>query len=212
MFIGQGLLMTTQSLVLLVSALLILLFTNPRLMVVILPVLPIAFIVFLLFGRITQPMFMKVQIKLSKLNTILQENLAGIRVVKAFVREPEQQARFEASAEDLMQQQIQVARAFSFLFPVVFLIANLGQAAVYYFGGVQIINGTLTLGEWQKFSLYLAYVSSRSANSASSSTRCRRPARRRSASSRLRIPKARWPTNRMRSRCRRSRVEWPSTM
>jgi ATP-binding cassette subfamily B protein len=158
MFIGQGLLMTTQSLVLLVSALLILLFTNFKLMLVILPVLPIAFAIFLVFGRITQPMFMKVQIKLSKLNTILQENLAGIRVVKAFVREPEQQVRFEASAEDLMQQQIQVARAFSFLFPVVFLIANLGQAAVYYFGGVQIINGTLTLGEWQKFSLYLAYV------------------------------------------------------
>ena len=150
--------MTTQSLVLLVSALLILLFTNFRLMLVVLPVLPIAFVIFLAFGGITQPMFMKVQIKLSKLNTILQENLAGIRVVKAFVREPEQQARFDASAEDLMQQQIQVARAFSFLFPVVFLIANLGQAAVYYFGGVQIINGTLTLGEWQKFSLYLAYV------------------------------------------------------
>ena len=101
---------------------------------------------------------MKVQIKLSRLNTILQENLAGIKVVKAFVREPEQQKRFAASAEDLMQQQIQVARIFSFLFPVIFLLANLGQAAIYYFGGAQIIYGTLTFGEWQKFSLYLAYI------------------------------------------------------
>ena len=57
-----------------------------------------------------------------------------------------------------MQQQIQVARTFSFLFPVVFLIANFGQAAVHYFGGVQIIGGTLTFGEWQKFSLYLMFV------------------------------------------------------
>ena len=70
----------------------------------------------------------------------------------------EQQERFDASADDLMQQQIQVARIFSFLFPVIFLIANLGQAAVLYFGGAQIINGTLTLGEWQKFSLYLIFV------------------------------------------------------
>jgi ATP-binding cassette subfamily B protein len=158
MFIGQGLLMTTQAVVLLVVALLMLLLTNVRLMLVILPVLPLAFIMFMGFGRMTQPMFMKVQIKLSRLNTILQENLAGIKVVKAFVREPEQQARFTASAEDLMQQQIQVSRVFSFVFPVVFLLANLGQAAVYYFGGQQIIGGTLTFGEWQKFSLYLAYV------------------------------------------------------
>jgi ABC-type multidrug transport system fused ATPase/permease subunit len=51
-----------------------------------------------------------------------------------------------------------VARIFSFLFPVIFLIANLGQAAVLYFGGQQIIAGTLTMGEWQKFSLYLVLV------------------------------------------------------
>jgi ATP-binding cassette, subfamily B, multidrug efflux pump len=158
MFIGQGLLMTTQAIVLLVASLLILMLTNFRLMLVILPILPLAFAIFLVFGRIAQPMFMQVQIKLSRLNTILQENLAGIKVVKAFVREPEQQARFDSSAEDLMQQQIKVTRTFSFLFPMIFLIANLGQAAIYYFGGRQIIYGTLTLGEWQKFSLYLAYV------------------------------------------------------
>jgi ATP-binding cassette subfamily B protein len=103
-------------------------------------------------------MFMQVQIKLSRLNTILQENLAGIRVVKAFAREPHEQARFEAAADDLMRQQIRLARLFSFLFPVVFLIANLGQAAVLYFGGRQIVGGSLTLGEWQKFSLYLVYI------------------------------------------------------
>ncbi len=112
----------------------------------------------MVFGAIAQPLFTRVQVKLSALNTILQENLAGIKVVKAFAREPEQQARFERSADDLMGQQITVARLFTFLFPLVFLIANLGQAAVFYFGGQQIIQGTLTFGEWQKFSLYLVYV------------------------------------------------------
>jgi ATP-binding cassette subfamily B multidrug efflux pump len=158
MFIGQGLLMTAQAVILLVSSLIILLLTNFQLMLVILPILPLAFGIFFLFGRLAQPMFMQVQIRLSRLNTILQENLAGIKVVKAFVREPEEQARFDASADDLMQQMIKVARMFSFLFPVIFLLANLGQAAIYFFGGSQIIYGTLTLGEWQKFSLYLAYV------------------------------------------------------
>jgi ATP-binding cassette, subfamily B, multidrug efflux pump len=88
----------------------------------------------------------------------LQENMAGLKVVKAFAREPEEQQRFAKSADSLLAQQITVARTFSFLFPIIFLIANLGQAVVLYFGGRQIIQGTFTLGEWQKFSLYLAYV------------------------------------------------------
>jgi ATP-binding cassette subfamily B protein len=142
----------------LVGTLLILLATNFRLTLIILPVLPIALVLFMVFGTISQPLFGEVQRRLSRLNTILQENLAGIKVVKAFAREPDEEKRFNDSAESLMQQFIKVSRTFSFLFPVVFLIANLGQAAVLYFGGVQIIEGTLTFGEWQKFSLYLVYV------------------------------------------------------
>jgi ATP-binding cassette subfamily B multidrug efflux pump len=158
LFIGQGLLLAAQALVILVATLLILAFTNLKLTLVVLPILPLALAIFMVFGRLTQSLFMQVQIKLSRLNTILQENLAGIKVVKAFVREPLEQARFEAASDDLMWQQLAVSRLLSFLFPLIFLIANLGQAAVLYFGGRQIVYGTLTLGEWQKFSLYLVYV------------------------------------------------------
>ena len=66
--------------------------------------------------------------------------------------------RFNRSADAVLEQQLKVGRTFSFLFPVIFLIANLGQAAVLYFGGQQILGGTLNLGEYQKFSLYLVYV------------------------------------------------------
>jgi ATP-binding cassette subfamily B multidrug efflux pump len=157
-FIGQGLLLAVQAVLLLVSALLLLTFTNWRLTLYILPILPIAFVIFLFFGSITQPLFGKVQARLSALNTILQETLQGIKVVQAFAREPQAIARFDRSAGDLMEQQIRVARVFSFLFPVIFMIATLGQDAVLYFGGRQMIAGTLTIGEWQKFSLYLVYV------------------------------------------------------
>ncbi|HEU5315523.1 MAG TPA: ABC transporter ATP-binding protein [Chloroflexota bacterium] len=158
LFLGQGLLMATQALVILVASLAVLSATNWRLTLVVLPVLPLAMILFGTFGRLAQPMFVQVQMRLSALNTILQENLAGIRVVKAFVREAKEQARFAAATDDLVDMQIKLARLFSFLFPFVFLVANLGQAAVLYFGGRQMIGGTLTLGEWQKFSLYLVYV------------------------------------------------------
>ena len=57
-----------------------------------------------------------------------------------------------------MNQQIQLARLFTFMFPVVFMIANLGQAAILYVGGKQIIAGALSLGAWQEFSLYLIYL------------------------------------------------------
>ena len=158
LFLGQGLLMAAQALVILVASLAVLATTNWQLTLAVLPVLPLAMVLFGVFGGLAQPMFMQVQLRLSALNTILQENLAGIRVVKAFVREAREQARFDAATDDLVAMQIKLARLFSFLFPFVFLVANLGQAVVLYFGGRQIVGGTLTLGEWQKFSLYLVYV------------------------------------------------------
>jgi ATP-binding cassette subfamily B multidrug efflux pump len=158
LFLGQGLLLALQSLLLLVGALVILFATNRRLTLIILPILPIALVVFLVFGRLAQPLFAEAQKRLSRVNTVLQENLAGLKVVKSFAREAHEQARFDDSIESLLEQRIRISRIFSFLFPFVFLIANLGQAAILYFGGRQIIQGTLTLGEWQKFGLYLVYV------------------------------------------------------
>ena len=158
LFIGQGIVMTLQAFVLLGGALVMLWFTNPALTLVIMPILPIALVVFMVFGALTQPLFMRVQARLSALNTILQENLAGFKVVKAFAREPQETVRFKTSADELLIQQMHVARMFSFLMPFIFLIANLCQAAILYFGGNQIIYATLTIGEWQKFSLYLVYV------------------------------------------------------
>ncbi len=158
MFIAQGLVLAAQAFLLLVGALAILAFTNWRLTLVIVPLLPVALGLFMMFGKVSQPLFVAVQIKLSALNTVLQENLAGIKVVRAFAREPYERQRFDQSAVVLMSQQLRVSRVFSFLFPVIFLVAQLGQAAVLYFGGRQILGGTLNLGEYQKFSLYLVYV------------------------------------------------------
>ncbi|MFZ2617619.1 MAG: ABC transporter ATP-binding protein [Anaerolineae bacterium] len=158
LFIGQGLLLAMQAFVLLTATLTILVVTNLKLTLIILPVLPVALLLFMMFGAISQPLFSEVQKRLSRLNTILQENLTGIKVVKAFAREPHEERKFDVAAASLMEQNIKVSRTFAFLFPVVFLIANLGQAAVLYYGGKQIIDGTLTFGEWQKFSLYLVYV------------------------------------------------------
>ncbi|NTW12421.1 MAG: ABC transporter ATP-binding protein, partial [Anaerolineales bacterium] len=115
-------------------------------------------VTFIVFASLAQPMFSKVQQKLSHLNTVLQENLAGIKVIKAFTREKDEQAKFHSAADDTMKQQIAVSRLFTFMFPFIFLVANLGQAAILYVGGKQIIAGVLGLGAWQEFSLYLIYL------------------------------------------------------
>lgn len=158
LFIAQGLILAAQAFILLVATLIILLLTNWQLTLVVLPILPIALIVFIIFGSVAQPLFIKVQTKLSALNTILQENLAGIKVVKAFAKEEYEQKRFDAATDDLFAQTLQVSRTFSFLFPVIFLIIQVGQAVLLYFSGQQILNGTLDLGGYQKFSLYVIYI------------------------------------------------------
>ena len=157
-FIGQGLLLALQAVILLTGTLIILFLTNARLTLVVLPVLPLAMIIFIVFGAVAQPLFIEVQKRLGRVNTTLQENLAGLKVVKAFTSEKREEKRFHDSIDSLLEQRVKVSRIFSFLFPFIFLIANLGQAAALYFGGRQIVNGTLTIGEWQKFSLYLIYV------------------------------------------------------
>ncbi|MBP8001643.1 MAG: ABC transporter ATP-binding protein [Chloroflexi bacterium] len=158
LFIGQGLIMALEAFILLTGTMIILLATNWKLTLVVIPILPLAIGLFGLFGSIAQPLFVEVQKRLSGANTILQENLAGIKVVRAFAREPQERNRFGVSIDTLLEQRVRIARVFSFLFPFIFMIANLGQAAILYFGGRQIIEGTLTLGEWQKFSLYVVYL------------------------------------------------------
>lgn len=157
-FIGQGLLMALQALVLMIGTLIILYLSNVKLLLVILPILPLAMVLFMVFGAVARPMFEVVQKMLSRMNAILQENVAGIKVVKAFNREREQEKLFQTAADAYMGRILKVMSLMTFLMPLIFLLANLGQALVLYSGGQQIINGTLTLGEWQKFSLYLVYV------------------------------------------------------
>lgn len=158
LFIGQGLLMAVGAIILLTGTLVILFSTNFQLTLIALPILPIALIMFIIFGSRMGPLFLKIQKRLDRVNTILQENLSGIKVVKAFTREKSEEKKFDRAADDLMGQHIYVARFFSILFPLVILIASLGQALLLYFGGIQIIGGTLTLGDWQEFSLYLVFL------------------------------------------------------
>ncbi len=158
LFIAQGLVTAAQGIILLVCTLILELAANWRLTLVVLPTLPIALAIFIAFGIIVEPLFTRIQQQLSTLNTVLQESLAGIKVVKAFAREDYEQKRFDNAADNLLSALIRNSQILSFMFPLVFLVAQIGQPLILYFGGQQILAGSLTYGEYQKFSLYLAFL------------------------------------------------------
>ncbi len=158
LFIAQGLVLAVGAFLLLGATLLILFLINWKLTLVILPILPLSLFLFFMFGRISQPLFGELQRRLSTLNTILQENVAGIRVVKAFVSEVREQARFDRAALDLFAQALKISAVFAILFPLINLIAQFGQGGLLYFGGLEILGDNLSLGDYQQFTLYVIYI------------------------------------------------------
>ena len=100
-------------------------------------------------------MFMGLQKRLDRLNTIMQENLSGVRVVKSFVRQDYEINRFGGANQDYTKQGIKAHRLMSALFPFIGFIMSLGTVLVLYVGGVQVVEGTLTTGAIVAFISYL---------------------------------------------------------
>jgi ATP-binding cassette subfamily B multidrug efflux pump len=154
-FLGQGFLMVVGSALMMIGSLIFLFITNWQLSIVMLVIVPISFGIFGNLNRRIRPMFRVVQQRLSHLNTVLQESLVGVRVVKAFVREPHEAERFEHANLELYDINIRIARMVSFLFPLIFLFSNTATLAVYWIGGGQVIRGQLSLGEMISFINYM---------------------------------------------------------
>ncbi len=130
--------------------------TNPQLSLIMAVLLPITLIIVYLFIRIAQPLFKLVQEKIDYLNQVMQENLTGIRVVKAFVRREHENNRFEKANDELYGASLRINRALSFFMPFIITLLNLGTVAVLYFGGIQVFRGTSSVGEIMAFINYLS--------------------------------------------------------
>jgi len=129
--------------------------TNFNLSLVMLVLLPITVVFSYAFIRLLQPLFLKVQERLDRLNQVLQENLMGIRVVKAFVREDYENKRFGRANEELYGNSLRVAQLLSVFNPVMMTLLNLGVVAIIYYGGIQVKFGSTSVGEIVAFTNYL---------------------------------------------------------
>ena len=130
--------------------------TNRRLSIIMAVLLPITLILVYFFIQVSQPLFRKVQERMDYLNQVLQENLTGIRVVKAFVRREYEINRFEAANDELYTASVKINRNLGIFRPFVTLLLNLGTVAVIYYGGIQVSVGTSSLGEIMAFINYLS--------------------------------------------------------
>lgn len=157
-FVGRGALLLVSAILMLLGTLAIMFWMNWKLALVVFFVVPVILVFFSVFVRKIMPVSLRVQKKLGALNTILQENLAGMRVVKAFAREDYETARYLAQNEELLDENIYMVGLFSSIFPLIFFFANLGMVAVVWFGGLEVIGLRLTLGELVAFIGYLGFM------------------------------------------------------
>ena len=157
-FAGSGVVQLANAVVMLIGTTALLLYLDWRLALVALSIVPIIAVLLVRFvGRI-RPLFREVQQTLGKLNTVLQEDLLGVRVIRAFAREDYETARYTSVNDELLDKNLTTVRVFSNNFPFVFLFANLGTLAIIWFGGWQVIGGRLSIGELIAFNTLLGFM------------------------------------------------------
>jgi ATP-binding cassette subfamily B protein len=129
--------------------------TSPLLATTMVPILVIAFALIVFFSVKMEPLFRLVQQNLDRLNTVLQENIAGARLVKAFVRADREAERFEVANDEMTERTVKVMQFMSSMTPALTVFINLGMVLVIWLGGVQSIKGNLSLGQIVAFTNYL---------------------------------------------------------
>jgi ATP-binding cassette subfamily B multidrug efflux pump len=157
-FAGTGAVQMAAAVVLLLGTTTLLILLDWQLALLALSIVPAIFVLLFRFVRRIGPLFRAVQQTLGRLNSVLQEDLAGIRVIRTFVREEHEVARYRSVNDELLGKNLQTVRAFSNNFPLVFLLANLGTLIIVLFGGLQVIGGRLTIGELVAFNTYLGFL------------------------------------------------------
>jgi ATP-binding cassette subfamily B multidrug efflux pump len=145
----------TRAPLLMIGSLILMINTSSTLALTMLPLLVVTLAIVVLFVLKMEPLFRLVQQKLDRLNTVLQENVAGARLVKAFVRADFEGKRFETANEAFTAYSIQVMQFMSVMSPVLTACVNVGMVTVIWAGGLQAIQGTLSIGQIVAFTNYL---------------------------------------------------------
>ena len=157
-FVFMTMRMFLRAPLMIVGSLILMVLTNWQLALIMLFLMPATILVFVFYANKAQPLFMQVQGQLDRLNTVFQENLSGVRVVKAFVRARHENERFDTVNVHLMERSIRVGRFLAILLPILRYLVNLGIIAVIALGGILAMRGTLSVGQIIAFNSYLLWI------------------------------------------------------
>ncbi len=147
MIVAMSLRILTRAPVWVLGSIVLLVLTSRQLAWMLAAFVPVIVVLVAVFVGRARPMFLAVQKQLDRLNTVLQENLAGVRVVKAFVREGHEAGRFDRENEALMRKNIEVMTFFAVIGPTMTLLVNLGVVGAIWLGGRAAIGGAMTVGQ-----------------------------------------------------------------
>lgn len=152
--------MVVSAPIMFIGGLIMALSKDVKLSLVIVAAMPVLVGLILFVFKKGMPLFQAVQKRIDRLNLVLRENLTGIRVVRAFNREKEEQVRLRQANEDLKDVSIKVNRIMAFLMPVMMLIMNLTVVGIIWFGGIRIDNGAMQIGDLMAYIQYVMLIMS----------------------------------------------------
>jgi ATP-binding cassette subfamily B protein len=159
-FLGYGLIFIAQSLITILVAAAVMLWVNPGLALVALAPMPFVIWAAARYGRLNRPASQEVQQRIAELTAEAEENVSGIRLVKAFAREGRQLARFGRATGRVFDQSLVSTRLRAFYNPFIGFLPQLGLAAILLVGGHQAVKGQITIGEFVAFYGYVMMLTS----------------------------------------------------
>jgi ATP-binding cassette, subfamily B, bacterial len=154
-FLGYGLIFIGQSLLTIGLAAVAMIAVEPGLALIALSPVSLVVLIAWRYGRVSRPALQEVQQRIAELTADAEENVSGVRVVKAFAREDRQLDRFRGTVARVFDQAMYSTRLQAFYTPFIGFVPNLGLAFVLFFGGRQVVHGSLTIGQFAAFYTYL---------------------------------------------------------
>ena len=155
---GPAIMYAVNTTVIFIFALALMLWISPLLTVVsLIPMVSLPPIV-IGFGKIIHKRFEEIQEQFSTLSTMVQENLTGLRIVRAYVQEGEQEAKFDKLNAHYMDRNLALVKASGFFHPLLMLISGSAMVIVLWYGGLQVMAGGITIGDFVAFTFYLALL------------------------------------------------------
>jgi ATP-binding cassette subfamily B protein len=158
MVLGPGIMYTANTVATFGGAATLMLLISPRLTLLALVPLVLVSVLVRHYGRQVHDRYEEVQAQLAEMNALVQENLAGARVVRAYAQEPHEEARFAGANEEYVARNRRLVQIGAILNPGIQLLMGLGALTVLWLGGRMVVAGTITLGEFVAFGVYLAML------------------------------------------------------